>query len=98
MDLSSTPYKTLKYHTKAVRQVCYHKSYPLFASCSDDGNLHVFHGTVYTDLLTNPLLVPVKILKVQAPKNHLGLLDCQFHPTQPWLLAAGSDCTLRLFT
>ena len=73
-------------------------SYPLFASCSDDGNLHIFHGKVFTDLLTNPLIVPVKILKVQTPKNDLGLLHCQFHPSQPWILASGSDHTLRLFT
>jgi WD40 repeat protein len=98
MDLANTPYKTLKYHQKAVRGVAFHPTYPLFASCSDDGNLHIFHGKVFTDLLTNPLIVPVKILKVQTPKNDLGLLHCQFHPSQPWILASGSDHTLRLFT
>lgn len=98
LDLSSTPYKTLKYHKKAVRNVAFHKNYPLFASCSDDGNLHIFHGMVYNDLLTNPLLVPVKILKVQEPRGGLGLLDAHFHPTHPWILASGSDHVIRLFT
>jgi ribosome biogenesis protein ERB1 len=47
LDLASTPHKTLKYHTKAVRQVQYHSTYPLFATCSDDGNVHVFHCKVF---------------------------------------------------
>lgn len=28
----------------------------------------------------------------------VGVLDCQFHPTQPWLFTAGADSTIRLFT
>jgi ribosome biogenesis protein ERB1 len=67
LDLSSTPYKTLKYHEKAIRSVQYHRyivkcvlqllrsnlcishfrRYPLMASSSDDGSIHVFHATVY---------------------------------------------------
>lgn len=33
------------------------------ASGSDDGSVHVFHATVYSDLLRNPLIVPLKILR-----------------------------------
>ena len=51
------------YHAKAIRNVNYHKRLPLFASCSDDGSIQIFHGMVYNDLLQNPLIVPVKILK-----------------------------------
>lgn len=98
LDLSSTPFKTLKYHTKAVRQVQFHQTYPLFATCSDDGNVHIFHCKVFSDLLTNPLLVPVKLLKVQTPTENLGVLDCKFHPSQPWLFTSGSDNIVRLFT
>jgi len=98
MDLSSTPYKTLKYHTKAVRQVDYHPSYPLFATASDDGKVHIFHGTVYNDLITNPLIVPVKILHAHEPIKDLGVLDCRFHPIQPWIFTAGADKNIRLFT
>lgn len=47
LDLSSTPYKTLKFHEKAVRCVQFHKRYPLMASASDDGSIHVFHAAVY---------------------------------------------------
>lgn len=28
----------------------------------------------------------------------LGVLDCEFHPTQPWVFTAGADSTLRLYT
>jgi ribosome biogenesis protein ERB1 len=47
LDLSSTPYKTLKFHEKAVRGVQFHRRYPLFASAADDGTVHVFHGMAY---------------------------------------------------
>ena len=30
------------------------------ASASDDGNVHVFHCTVYSDLTKNPMIVPLK--------------------------------------
>jgi ribosome biogenesis protein ERB1 len=63
MDLSTTPYKALRYHSYAVRGAAFHATYPLFASSSDDGTAHVFHGRVFADLLTNPLIVPVKILR-----------------------------------
>jgi ribosome biogenesis protein ERB1 len=63
LDLSTKPYKALRYHTYAVKGAAFHNSYPLFASSSDDGTAHVFHGRVYADLMTNPLIVPVKILR-----------------------------------
>lgn len=66
LDLSSTPYKTLKFHEKAIRDVCYHRlvkdmlvfdsilklvvvfsKYPLMASSSDDGSVHIFHSMVF---------------------------------------------------
>jgi len=76
LDLSTRPYKALRYHTYAVRGAAFHNSYPLFASSSDDGTAHVFHGRVYADLMTNPLIVPVKILKghkVRTVARALGL-------------------------
>ncbi len=47
LDLSSKPYKALRYHAHALRGVAFHRSYPLFASSSDDGSVHVFQGKVY---------------------------------------------------
>ncbi|XP_039272736.1 ribosome biogenesis protein bop1-like [Styela clava] len=98
MDLSMKPYQTLRYHKRAIRSCCYHKRYPLFASCSDDGSVIVSHGMVYSDLLQNPLIVPVKVLKGHRVERNLGVLDCCFHPSQPWIFSSAADNTIRLFS
>ncbi|KAL2080060.1 hypothetical protein ACEWY4_023853 [Coilia grayii] len=98
LDLATKPYKVLRHHKKALRGVAYHRSYPLFASASDDGSVIVCHGMVYNDLLQNPLIVPVKVLKGHAITHDLGVLDVAFHPTQPWVFSSGADGTVRLFT
>ncbi|KAI8431886.1 hypothetical protein MSG28_004444 [Choristoneura fumiferana] len=98
LELSSKPYQTLRLHGGAVRSVAFHRRYPLFASAGDDQNIVVSHGMVYNDLLQNPLLVPLKQLRGPEKREDLCVLDIRFHPTQPWLLAAGADATLRLYT
>ncbi|GAA6091182.1 ribosome biogenesis protein bop1, partial [Tachysurus ichikawai] len=50
------------------------------------------------DLLQNPLIVPVKVLKGHTITHDLGVLDVAFHPTQPWVFSSGADATVRLFT
>jgi len=98
MDLSAKPYKTLRHHKRAIRQVAFHRQYPLFASSSDDGTVIISHGKVFSDLMQNPLIVPLKILRGHQVTNDLGVIDCQFHPHQPWVFSAGADKTIRLFT
>ncbi|CAJ1084297.1 ribosome biogenesis protein bop1-like [Xyrichtys novacula] len=98
LDLSTKPYRMLRHHRKAVRSVAYHRLYPLFASAADDGSIIVCHGTVYNDLLQNPLIVPVKVLRGHVITHELGVLDVTFHPTQPWIFSSGADATIRLFT
>jgi len=98
LDLSVRPYKNLRFHREAIRQVCYHKRFPLFASCSDDLKLHIFHGMVYNDLTKNALIVPVKQLKGHKLTDELGILDCAWHPIQPWIFSAGADGSIRLYT
>lgn len=53
LDLSVKPYRSLRYHQHTLRAVAYHRSYPLFASASDDATVHVFHGMVY-QVITGP--------------------------------------------
>nr|XP_044636822.1 ribosome biogenesis protein BOP1 isoform X2 [Equus asinus] len=98
LDLSTRPYRVLRHHKKALRAVAFHPRYPLFASGSDDGSVIVCHGMVYNDLLQNPLLVPVKVLRGHVLTRDLGVLDVAFHPTQPWVFSSGADGTIRLFT
>ncbi|GAA5820298.1 hypothetical protein JCM11251_005563 [Rhodosporidiobolus azoricus] len=97
LDLSVTPYKTLKYHSRALRSVAFHPTLPLFASSSDDGSLHIFHSTVYADLLTNPLIVPLKVLKGHDVTESLGVLDVKWHPREAWCVSVGADGVGRLW-
>jgi len=42
LDLDNKPYKKMQYHKKAVRELAFHRTYPLFATASDDGNFHIY--------------------------------------------------------
>ncbi|KAG9317231.1 ribosome biogenesis protein ERB1 [Chiua virens] len=91
LELNDKPYKILRYHTRAIRSLHFHPSYPLFASSSDDGTVQIFHGRVYSDLMTDPLIVPLKILRGHNVKDGLGVLQVKWVSKQPWLLSAGAD-------
>ncbi|KAF7331925.1 Ribosome biogenesis protein ERB1 [Mycena kentingensis (nom. inval.)] len=91
LELSAKPYKVLRYHTRAIRSLAFHPTYPLFASSSDDGAIQVFHSRVYNDLMTDPLIVPLRILRGHAIKDGLGVLDVKWCPRNPWLASAGAD-------
>lgn len=97
-ELQSTPYKVIRNHTEAVRDVAYHKRFPLFATCSDDAKIIVFHGQVYDNILMNPLIIPIKELSGHDKNGTLGVIAIVWHPTQPWLLSAGADHTIRLWS
>ncbi|KAF7301443.1 Ribosome biogenesis protein ERB1 [Mycena indigotica] len=91
LELSAKPYKVLRYHTRAIRSLAFHPTYPLFASSSDDGAIQVFHSRVYNDLMTDPLIVPLKILRGHTIKDGLGVLDVKWCSRHPWLVSAGAD-------
>lgn len=98
IDLSERPYKTLKYHEKAIRSVSFSTKFPLFLSTSDDGNIQIFHSKVFNDLMMNALIVPLKLLKsAHTIQNSLGVLDAKWHPTEPWIVSVGADGIGRLW-
>jgi ribosome biogenesis protein ERB1 len=98
LDLSTRPYKTMRFHSKAIRAVKYHRGeHPLFADASDDGSLQIFHGKVVSDMMQNASIVPVKVLKGHKVKNALGVMDVDWHPREPWVASAGADGTCRLW-
>ncbi|PBP18665.1 ribosome biogenesis protein erb1 [Diplocarpon rosae] len=98
LDLSTRPYKTMRFHSKAIRAVKYHKGgFPLFADASDDGSLQIFHGKVVSDMMENATIVPVKVLKGHKVKSALGVMDIDWHPREPWCVSAGADGTCRLW-
>eukprot|EP00667_Euglena_gracilis_P002922 EG_transcript_2928 len=100
LDWGAKPYRRMKAHSAAVRAVAYHPrptAYPLFATASDDGQVHVYHATVFDDLTKNPLIVPLKILKGHKIVRYLGVQTCKFHPTLPWLFTGGGDGKVYLW-
>ncbi|KAI2790466.1 Ribosome biogenesis protein erb1 [Penicillium oxalicum] len=99
LDLSQRPYKTLRYHRKAIRAVKFHSGgrYPLFADASDDGSLQIFHGSVTGDMLSNASIVPLKVLRGHKITGELGVLDIDWHPREAWCVSAGADGTCRLW-
>jgi ribosome biogenesis protein ERB1 len=99
LELSQRPYKTLRYHRKAIRSVKFHPGgrYPLFADASDDGSLQIFHGSVTGDMLSNASIVPLKVLKGHKITGELGVLDVDWHPREAWCVSAGADGTCRLW-
>jgi ribosome biogenesis protein ERB1 len=100
LELSPRPYKTLRFHEKAIRSVRFHPAaykYPLFADCSDDGSIQVFHGSVTSDAMSNAQIVPLKVLRGHKVTGGLGVMDLDWHPSHPWLVSAGGDGTCRLW-
>ncbi|KAM0684509.1 Ribosome biogenesis protein 1 [Mitosporidium daphniae] len=98
MELSNA-YKTLRYHKDGVRALSYHQKYPLFASCSDDGNAHICYAKVFDDSsLQNPLVVPVKILKPVTPLGKsVALNSLAFHPSFPWIYLGSNDGSMQMY-
>ncbi|EEY18459.1 eukaryotic ribosome biogenesis protein [Verticillium alfalfae VaMs.102] len=50
------------------------------------------------DLMENPTIVPVKMLKGHKVVAKLGVMDVDWHPTEPWCVSAGADGTCMLWT
>ena len=100
LELSPRPYKTLRFHDKAIRSVKFHPAthrYPLFADGSDDGSIQIFHGSVTSDMMSNAQIVPLKVLRGHQVSGGLGVMDLDWHPHHPWLVSAGGDGTCRLW-
>lgn len=100
LDLSARPYKTLRFHEKAIRSVRYHPAnnrYPLFADGSDDGSIQIFRGQVTSDMMSNAQIVPLKVLRGHKIVGGLGVMELDWHPQHPWLVSAGGDGTCRLW-
>jgi len=112
LDLSDRPYKTIRYHERAVRDVSYHKGgFKLFASAGDEGAVQVFWADVGSEssIDVNPVIVPLKVLKGHRITDSLGMepfgfdlivgvLGIEWHPRLPWLISAGADGKAILWT
>lgn len=76
LELSDKPYKMMDYHGDKIKVVEFHRHYPLFASCSKNGKLLIYHAGISDDLITEPVIVPLKVLKptdTKSSSNHIAL-------------------------
>lgn len=101
LDQSPRPYRTMRFHDAAIRVARFHRSanvVPLLADGSDDGSVQVYHARVLGDSMEGPTIVPVKSLRGHTVgSNRLGVMDLAWHPTEPVLVSAGGDGTLRVW-
>ncbi|KAE9399037.1 BOP1NT-domain-containing protein [Gymnopus androsaceus JB14] len=95
LELSDKPYKIP--HTRNSGPFTSTQLYPLFASSSDDGAIQIFHSRVYNDLMTDPLIVPLKILRGHEVTSGLGVLQVKWCSRNPWLVSAGADGAVNVW-
>ncbi|PAV90455.1 hypothetical protein WR25_14603 isoform L [Diploscapter pachys] len=98
LQLSNKPWKKFRHHRSAIRGVVFHKRYPLLATVSDDGSAMIYYVRIYTDSSRDNEIYPVKRLYPHQAADDLSVLDVAWHPTQPWLLTAGANGTVALFS
>ena len=53
----------MQYHEKGVIGTNFHEQYPLMASASNDGNIHIFHFKIDQEGLNDAVILPLKVLK-----------------------------------
>lgn len=68
-----------------------------FIRQSTGGSFHYFKLTSLSDLLKNPLIVPLKVLRGHGVKGGIGVHSLAFHPKQPWIFSAGADGIINLY-
>ena len=102
LELSSKPFKLMDYHQDKIKSVEFNNNFPLFLSCSRNGKLVVYYGKVNDEELVDPLIVPLKVLKVnnnsENNKDNNNMFTCAcFHPNQIWIFSGGEDGKIRMW-
>ena len=104
LELSEKPFKIMEYHQDKIKNVSFHSQYPLFSSCSKNGKLLLYHATISADMIKDPIIVPLKVLKPQNTDNtckiffYLVLTYSCFHPKHPWVFTSGEDNLIRMWS
>ncbi|TNJ26684.1 Ribosome biogenesis protein ERB1 [Giardia muris] len=103
--MGQQPASRLHYHTAPIRSLDLHPCGGLLATCSDDGVVHISRivdpplaqrDRVF-DSLREKMLPCVVLAKEQREGDHAGIHRVVWHPSQPWLLSAGTDGQIRLW-
>ena len=92
--ISSSPRKVIQLQSGVGLSLCFHPRLPLFGVALSIGSMHIFHLRLDDDLLREPTIVPLKLIRVPG-KDTAGKLMCKFHSHQPWIICArGTDAFL----
>jgi len=87
----------MQYHEQGVTSTSFHHEYPLMASASNDGTVHIFHFKVDNQTLTDAVILPLKVLKGHSKAGNEGVKNIKFHPKQPWIFSTGADKKVLLW-
>jgi ribosome biogenesis protein ERB1 len=71
LDMSTEPFKIMEYHGDKIKSVSFHKSYPLALSGSRNGKLLIYHVAINDDILSEPVIIPLKSIKTTNNCNIL---------------------------
>ncbi|ORM41174.1 Ribosome biogenesis protein bop1 [Babesia sp. Xinjiang] len=82
LNVGAFPYKKIQYNGEKIVHVEFHKTLPLLMIASSTGVVHVIHVSVPDDLSKDPVIVPVKDLKMSE------LTHANWHNMEPWLFTA----------
>ncbi|VEL06933.1 unnamed protein product [Protopolystoma xenopodis] len=88
-----------------IHQIDVHRRRPLVASACDDGTVLIVHSTVSDDLLSKPVVLPVKLIHThQGAKTKdmkidsaMAVFSTIFHTRQPHVYTGSADGTVRQF-
>lgn len=87
----------MQYHEQGVTSTHFHEQYPLMASASNDGSIHIFHFKVDNQTVNDAVIIPLKVLKGHIKKEGEGVKMVKFHPKQPWIFSIGVDKKVYLW-
>lgn len=87
----------MQYHEQGVTSTHFHEQYPLMASASNDGSIHIFHFKVDNQTVNDAVILPLKVLKGHLKKEGEGVKMVKFHPKQPWIFSVGVDKKVYLW-
>ena len=107
LELSSKPFKLMDYHQDKIKSAEFNDNFDIFFSCSRNGKLVVYYGKVNEEELIDPLIVPLKVLKVEDNNNkdkdsnnkeNKNIFTCAtFHSKQIWIFSGGEDGKIRMW-
>ncbi|MEN2499085.1 MAG: Ribosome biogenesis protein erb1 [Marteilia pararefringens] len=98
LELTIKPLRILNCHSEIVTDVKFHSTSDLFCSASEDGSTVVYDGKVFSDLMKNPEIMPIKKISAHSKTtNEPGVTCVTFTSKLNNIISGGHDKLIRLF-